>query len=291
MPSPSVAAALPDRRAARAAFDRAATTFGGASVVHDWSRQRLLERLDFLTVAPEIVADLGSATGQGAAALAARFSQARVIAVDTSMAMLRATAAVSDRGYQQLAADAERLPLAADSTDLVLANLLLPWCWPPAVFAEVARVLSPTGLLVFATLGPDTLQEVRNAWSGVDDHIHVHAAFDMHDLGDMVAAAGLGDPVIDTDRVTLTYRDIDDLLHDLRACGSVNTAPGRRKSLTGPARWHTFGERLRAGTQGGRFAITIELIFGHAWGGQAPREEPLDREIAVPVAQVLRRRP
>ncbi len=138
--------------------------------------------------------------------------------------------------------DAERLPLATGSVQLVLANLVLPWCRPQNLFVEAARVLEAGGLLLFATLGPDSLQEVRRAWAAVDDRLHVHAAFDMHDLGDLALAAGLAEPVLDVDRLELTYERPAALVRDLRAWGAVNVAAGRRRELTGPKRWRAFDD-------------------------------------------------
>ena len=69
-------------------------------------------------------------------------------------------------------------------------------------------MLADGGALLFATLGPDSLQEVRAAFGAVDDRIHVHAAFDMHDLGDLALAAGLAEPVLDVDRLEVTYADV-----------------------------------------------------------------------------------
>ena len=75
------------------------------------------------------------------------------------------------------------------------------------------------GAVLFATLGPDSLQEVRAAFAAVDDRIHVHAAFDMHDLGDLALAAGLAEPVLDVDRIEVTYRASAGLVRDLRGMG------------------------------------------------------------------------
>ena len=279
--------ALPGKRASRAAFARAAATFDTACFVHDWARARLLERLPLLRIDPEIVVDLGAATGKGAAALARIYPAARVIALDSSMAML----ATGERGPRRagIAGDAERLPLKTQSVALALANLVLPWCRPQAFFAELARVLAPGGALLFATLGPDTLREVRRAWASVDRGIHVHAAFDMHDLGDSAAAAGLAEPVLDVERIGLRYRAVEDLVRDLRGCGAVNTAAGRPRALTGAKRWRAFAGALRSGPSQ-RFDVTIEVIFGQAWGSGTRAHADPRGEVVVPLTRIGRRK-
>lgn len=289
MSRPSAAFALPEPRSARRAFDRAAGRFAAASVVHDEARRRLLERLDFVRLTPAVVLDLGSATGAASAALAARYPAARVLALDASLAMLEAARRAAPKAVA-IGADAERLPLARGSAQLIFANMVLPWCRPDRVFAEAARVLAEGGLLSFATLGPDTLEQVRRAWASVDAGVHVHASFDLHDLGDLALAAGLAEPVVDVDRLVLTYRDVRSMVEDLRACGAVNVAAGRRRSLTGPRRWAGFERALLAGADEGRFAVTIELVLGQAWGAgrsRAPRAEG-PAEAAVPVSSIGR---
>jgi malonyl-CoA O-methyltransferase len=187
-----------------------------------------------------------------------------------------------------IAGDAERWPLRAQVADLVLANLVLPSCRPDRVFGEAARVLAAGGAFVFATLGPDSLTEVRQAFAAVDDALHVHAAFDLHDLGDLALAAGLSEPVLDVDRLEVTYPDLATLVRDLRATGAINTAPARRKGLTGRRRWQAF-ERALLPARGGRLAVTLELILGIAWGrGEVGRRAP-SGEVAIPVGRIGRR--
>jgi malonyl-CoA O-methyltransferase len=284
--------ALPAPGAARRAFEQAGGHFDAASVVHDEARQRLLERLGFVRLDPSRIVDLGCATGAGAAALAAAYPRARVTAVDASAALLRVARERHGEGaFDWLRADAERLPLADGTAGLVFANMLLPWCRPEVLFAEAARVLEPSGLMLFATLGPDTLEQVRRAWAAVDDTIHVHAFVDMHDIGDLAVRAGLEEPVLAVERLSLSYATVADLVRDLRGCGGINVAAGRRRGLTGPRRWRSFERALAGEARAARFAVTIELILGHAWGSvRKPRAERGAAEYAVPVDRIGRGR-
>jgi malonyl-CoA O-methyltransferase len=292
--SVSLDSALPEAGATRRSFDRA-QSFDRASFVHDETRRRLLERLDLVDLEPRVAVDLGCATGRGAVALAGRYPAARVLAVDSSAGMLRAALATAAAipSITALGGDAERLPLRDHSAQLILANLVLPWCRPPTLFAEAARVLAEGGLLLFATLGPDSLKELRAAWGAVDSALHVHAAFDLQDVGDLALAAGLAEPVLDVDRLEVTYSSVARLVDDLRSCAAVNVAAGRRRGLTGSRRWGAFERALVAGGDGARFAITLELVLGQAWGGgpRAPRRAVSSGEIAVPVTALRRRTP
>jgi malonyl-CoA O-methyltransferase len=225
--------ALPSARAARAAFDRASAKFDEASFVHDHARGILLERIQFLRVAPSRILDLGSGTGRGLADLRERFPAAALVAADFSTKMCeRAAVAARATGASVLAADAENLPFPDASFDLVVANLVLAWCHPERFFGEISRVLTPSGVVLFSSLGPDTLEQVRRAWSRADRAIHVHGFFDMHDIADVAARSGLREPIVDVDRLTLTYGDSAQLHADLRSGGATNVAGGRRRGLT-----------------------------------------------------------
>jgi malonyl-CoA O-methyltransferase len=283
--------ALPDRRAARALFDRASAHFDEASFVHDHARDILLERLQFLRVTPARVLDLGCGTGRGLAALRARFPTAGLVAADSSAEMCaRAFAAAAASEAVVVAADAAELPFADASFELVVANLVMAWCQPEQLFSEIARVLAPSGLVLFSSLGPDTLEQVRRAWSRSDRGIHVHGFFDMHDLADAAARSGLREPIVDCDHLTLSYPDSAKLHADLRAAGATNVAGGRRRSLTGRQRFEAYGQALVAALSDpdGRLQITCELIFGQAFG-RPSRGGSDGLSFAVPVESIGRR--
>lgn len=289
MPAVAALLALPDPRQCRRRFDRAAPSFASASFVHDEARRSLLARLAGFRIAPGTLVDLGAAHGNGAAALAALYPEARVVAIDSSHEMLRRAV---DGNFTRAVGDVGRLPLPAASADLLFANLVLPWTRPEALFAEARRVLRPEGVLVFSTLGPDTLQELRQAWRKADDAIHVHACWDMATLGDLAVRAGLEEPVLDVDRLRISYTELSHAIRDLRACGATNTAAGRRRGLTGRGRWHRFAEALWEERQTGggqRLHLTVELIFGQAFGSRRVGHVAAGGEVAVPLSRLERK--
>jgi malonyl-CoA O-methyltransferase len=175
-------------------------------------------------------------------------------------------------------ADAERLPLAAGSAQLVFSNLLLQWCDPAAVFAETARVLETGGLFLFSTYGPDTLKELRAAFAAVDDAPHVNAFVDMHDLGDALVAAGFADPVMEMEALTVEYADVESIARDLRRGGGQTVLAGRRPGLGGRERWKRMAERYEAHRRAGALPATFEVVYGHAWKA-APRKAADGRAI------------
>lgn len=256
-----------DKRQVRVAFDRAAESYDQAASLQRVVADRLLERLDQIKVVPRTILDAGAGTGYCLPLLRKRYG-CEVIALDIAPGMLRKA---QHRGRwfsraQCLCADIERLPLASATMDLVVSNLTLQWCDTGVAFRELGRILASGGLLLFSTFGPDTLKEVRTAWSGVDDQAHVHDFADMHDLGDDLIRVGLGDPVLDVDRITVRYRATRDIITDLKRLGAHNARKGRFSGLTGKHRFRLFEERLAALAEAdGRIPVTFEVVYGHAW--------------------------
>ena len=136
---------------------------------------------------------------------------------------------------------------------------------PERVMQQWRRALAVDGFLMFSTLGPDTLAGMRALYSGAGWGM-AHAPFtDMHDLGDMLVGAGFADPVMDQERLTLTWATPEALLAELRTLGT-NADPARFGGLRTP-RWRTrlLGAlRERAGSDG-RIALEFELVYGHAF--------------------------
>jgi malonyl-CoA O-methyltransferase len=256
-----------DSRWVRRSFDRAAKTYDGAAVLHKEIRKNLLERLALVTLVPRVVLDAGAGTGHGSRALKRRYPKALVIALDSSGQMLKAAARQQSwlRPFGRVCADAQFLPLADGSVDLIVSNLLLQWCDPEAALAEFRRVLAPDGLLSFSSFGPDTLRELRSAWAEADMHSHVHQFIDMHDLGDALVRNGFAAPVLDVERFTLRYLDVRQIAADLKATGAHNATAGRAQGLTGPHKFAAMEAAYENFRQDGRLPATYEVVFAHAW--------------------------
>lgn len=254
----------------RRRFDRVATTFDDADFVHQVTREGLFARINPVAIDVKQVVDLGCATGSALRPLQKRFRGASVIAVDLSRPMLaRARNRLTwPRKVRAVQGDARALPFADASIDLVFANLLLPWIDDPAtVFREVARVLRKEGLFTFATLGPDSLLELRRAWREIDDAVHVRQFPDMHNIGDALVHSGLRDPVLDVDRLSVSYRNSEALLRDLTATGARNSLRDRPRGLLSRDRFVRFQDALRAASTDDALYLQLELVFGHCWGG------------------------
>ena len=265
-----------DKQSARRTFGRAAESYDAAAVLQHETGQRMLERLDYVKLQPQRILDIGCGTGMATAALLKRYPKAEVLALDFALPMLARTRKRGRwlRRPRCLCGDLDHLPIASQSVDLVYSNAALQWSQDPAgAIAEMHRVLRPDGLLMFSSFGPDTLKELRHAWSQVDGFEHVHGFLDMHHYGDMLMSAGFADPVMDVEHICLTYSHVRDLMRDLKAIGAANAAQGRPRGLTGRARLQALGrayEQFR--DPDGRLPASYEVVYGHAWGAQQRRQ-------------------
>ena len=264
-----------DSRWARRSFDRAADSYDGAAVLHTQIREEHLARLELVSLAPGVVLDAGAGTGHATRSLRKRYPKSTVIALDFSEGMLRRARRQREwlRPFQRVCAAAERLPFKDGSIDLIFSNLLLQWCDPERVFPEMRRVLKPGGLLTFTSFGPDTLRELRGAWAQADDGAHVLPFIDMHDLGDALGRHGFAAPVLDVERITLSYQSVNGVLADLKATGARNALADRARGLTGPRKMLRMRAAYEQFRDQGRLPATYEVVFGHAWvpAGLPPR--------------------
>lgn len=267
---------LVDKRLIRCSFEHAAATYDKAAVLQNEVCARMLSRLDYIRLRPAAILDAGSGTGNALETLFRRCPGARIVALDIALGMLQ-------RGRHRLpwwkqlllrraarvdfaCGDIESLPLAGASVGLVWSNLALQWLNHPAqAFAEVHRVLTPGGLFMFSTFGPDTLKELRQAYQGIDRHTHVNRFIDMHDLGDMLVARGFADPVMDMEYMTLTYREVKELMRDLKAIGAHNMTQGRPQGLSGKTLLAAVTRNYERFRRDDALPATFEIIYGHAW--------------------------
>lgn len=284
-----------DKGAVRTHADRAAASYDNVSVLQQRVADELLERIKLIKIAPKRVLDLGCGTGYSVNQLESLYRGVQLIGIDVASRMLY-TASRKRRwlSAQRFAVgDAEMLPIRDDTLDMVVSNLTLEWCDPDAVFGEIWRVLRPGGLLIFSTFGPDTLRELRAAWLQTDACPHVHDFLDMHDLGDGLIRARFATPVVDVDRITVTYKRVPDVLSDLRQLGVQNASMDRRRALTGRVRFKRFQAAYESQrNQSGLIPTTCEVVYGHAWAPEDKRARPGEPGIAtVPVDQIRRGRP
>lgn len=286
-----------DKRQVRRAFERAAGSYDEAAVVQRRMVDELLERLEMINIAPELVLDVGCGTGYARSQLTRRFPRARYLGSDIAPGMLRrarrgwAGGWRLRRGGHWFCGDVEHLPLADYSLDLVFCSAVLQWCDPETAFSEIHRVLRPEGVLMFSTFGPDTLRELREVWAEVDSDVHVHDFLDMHHLGDALLDAGFKLPVVDVNYLTVTHQNTLSCLKDLKAIGAGNAAGGRSRGLMARGKLKALEQAYDARRNtDGLIETTYEIVYGHAWASELRQSRAADGTVSVPLSQIGRRR-
>lgn len=248
---------------------RVPSIYAKAAVLQREVLKDILMRLQYIQLQPHLLLDVGCATGDSTAMLATHYPDARIIAVDSSPEMIDyAKKEVS--GVEWHSTSYNTLPVLDHSVDLLVANLVMPWCEDvPALLREWRRVLRPEGVAIFATFGPDTLRELH------DLPLAFPHMMDMHTVGDLLVQAGFQHPVLDVDYLSLTFGDLKKMWEELQVTGMI---AGKI-------------DALQPKKTGDRYRLSHEIIFGHAFapGVQAGHVADEKGEVRIPLSQVLRR--
>jgi len=223
-------------------FSEAASTYDQVAALQRQVADSLLARIPDLSF-PSIV-DLGCGTGVVASQLAERDATEAVFGLDIAEGMLNfARQHFPQSNLQWCGADAENLPLQNESVELVFSSLAVQWCADfQQVCNEIMRVLKPGGYCLLATLGPNTLRELRSAWQQVDGYVHVNRFIDAEQVTQAALIAGFDCECWQED-VVMRYQQLRQLTAELKALGAHNVNSGRPKGLTGRQRI----EKLKAG--------------------------------------------
>ena len=267
-----------DRRAVRQHRERAAR-LGTAEFLFEEAAERLTERLDDIRRVFRRVLVLGARRGGMAIALRSRAGVDLLVEMDGAEGFLRRPAP-----GPRVAAEAETLPFATAAFDLVVSPLALHWSNDlPGALLQLRRCLKPDGLLLASVLGGETLSELRRAFleaelaeeGGVSPRVSPMA--DGRDLAGLLQRAGFALPVVDSDRVSVTYSNGLALMAELRAMGETNALRERSRCFTRRATLLRAVEAYRrlAGTSEGRVVASFEIATMTAWAPHESQPKPL----------------
>ena len=284
----------------RAQFDTRAARFASHDAVVREIEGRLIDRLQYIRLAPHRVLDVGCGAGAALSKLSICYPAAHVAGLDLSEAMLRQRATglrerlprwLGGSAPSRLVGEAARLPVADAAVDLVFSNLMVHWHpQPHTLFPEWKRVLRVDGLLLFSCFGPDTLRELRAACHKALPDARPMPFIDMHDFGDMMVASGFANPVMDAEVLTLTYPSPQDLLREVRGLGG-NPRDDRSSALPSGRQARSLLAALGAQRgEDGRIRLTFEVAYGHAWKPQPRPETGTSVSVDALRAELARRR-
>lgn len=264
---------LEERLAVRHAFDGAAASYDAAATVQRAVAGRLLQHAmhDLRRARAGWILDAGCGTGQGMRALQAAGTRP-VIALDFAPGMLRRCPP-----GPAVCADIEALPLPAGSVSLYWSSLAWQWTDPVRAMAEAARVLMPGAALHVATLGPETLCELRDAFAGLDDARHVRDFPDPDRYPHWLEAAGLGSIRVQRERFRAWEPDVLGVLRGLRKVGAHHVGTRSRRGLLGRGSWRALESRYEAWRTEHGLPATYDAIFLSAVRQPDPSPYPDER--------------
>jgi malonyl-CoA O-methyltransferase len=244
----------------RKTFNKASAQYNDNAFLQNEIASRLAEKLDVISIEPKTIVDLGSGTGFLSKKTAKIFPNSNLICVDFAQQSL-----LTNPQKFKVCANAYELPFTSNSVDFIVSNLMMQWCTDLTMLLdECYRILKPEGLFLFTTFGPDTLKELKRSWSVVDNHAHVNDFTDMHDIGDQMLQSGFQNPIMEMEKLTLTYNKVVDLMYDLKAIGAQNVQ-NRSKSLTGKTKFNQMIKMYENYRENDKLPATYEVIYGHAW--------------------------
>lgn len=258
-----------DKQLIAESFSKAAEQYEQFAFLQKEVASRTFERLSYMKVKPNAILDAGCGTGLCSRELRSLFSKSKISAIDIAPGMIE-LANNKQKLFRKIdyqVADIDDLPYDNNSFDMIFSNLTIQWVPDlTKTFLELNRVLKPGGLLIFSTLGPDTLFELKESWESVDAGKHVNQFIDMHIVGDQVFNSGFENTVMDRDIITLTYQTIKGLMNDLKAIGAHNLNGDRSKGMLGKNKFKQLEQAYEMfRNQDKVLPATYEVIYGHAW--------------------------
>lgn len=256
-----------DKPRIRRSFTAASTTYDQAAALQRRSALDLMQQAENIGIRGAVL-DLGCGTGNlTELLLSGKCQPESVIALDVATSMLEAARSKlkqrldSGPAPHYVCADAERLPIADESLDGVYSNLALQWCDPlELVLADLKRILKPGSPLIFSTFGPQTLQELKSAWSVVDDLPHVNAFHSEQDLMGFLLSAGFHSCRIQQTLLAPRYASVVDLMRELKQIGAHNAHLARPKCLTGKSRMQAMYRAYERHRSEGSIPATFEIL-------------------------------
>jgi len=252
-----------------------ARALGAETFLIDRIASELGERLAVVRRQFERAVDLGTPTDAVRRALAESGKVATIVS---------ATPAAARGDSLHVAADEEALPFADGSLDLVVSALALQFVNDlPGTLIQIRRALKPDGLLLAALLGGDSLTELREAFAQAETEVEggvsprVAPFADVRELGALLQRAGLALPVVDSDRLTVRYNSVLDLMRDLRRMGATNVLSERRRTPLKRATLYRLAEiyARRFSDGDGRLRATFEIAWLSGWAPHESQQKPL----------------
>lgn len=246
----------------------------GAPWLHEEVARRMAERLQWIAKPPASWVHWAPVQGgmQGHGRVEAVFPNSECFVQDALVEFAQAAIKSVAKPWWSPArwrAGSLRADVPASGVGMVWANMALHMeADPMALLQRWLALLQVDGFLMFSCLGPDTLRELRALYAAHGWGDPSHAFTDMHDWGDMLVQAGFAEPVMDMERISLSFDTPQRALQELRGLGR-NLHAGRPAGLRTRA-WllslqGAMASELADANDAGRITLTFEVVYGHAF--------------------------
>jgi NADH dehydrogenase [ubiquinone] 1 alpha subcomplex assembly factor 5 len=206
------------------------------------------------------------------------FNDKFMVSQDLSKKMAAQTTSIA------VQADEELLPYKQESLDLIQSPLCLHWVNDlPGSLIQIRNCLKPDGLFLAAFLGGETLTELRQAFLKTEMNIlggvrpHVSPFIGVKEAGALMQRAGFTIPVINIERITVTYSDAFALMKELKAMGESNALIKRYKGLTSPKIMLEMARNYHEmfANDKGRIPATFDIVYVQGWAPHDSQQKPL----------------
>jgi malonyl-CoA O-methyltransferase len=243
-------------------FSAAAVSYDSVAELQRKVGIALLNSVEDFIGENKVVLDLGCGTGYFSSSLTDLASNPTYIGVDLAEGMVSYAKNLTPDEHYWVAGDAENLPVASHSVDLIFSSLAIQWCSDlDRVFAEFVRVLRPGGQCVFATLGPDTLKELRASWARVDQHKHINNFLPVSELEQVAERFPAIQVVIRQETFIMHYESANELLRELKVLGAHNVNKSRSRGLTSRARLRGMYAAYEEWREAGKLPASYDVLF------------------------------
>ncbi|WP_339723206.1 methyltransferase domain-containing protein [uncultured Paraglaciecola sp.] len=199
-------------------FSRAANTYNSAA---DVQLDIAFDALAYLPSHYQNGLDIGCGTGRISQQLSTRCD--RLIAMDLAFGMLayaQKNNVVADPSICWLQGDADCLPLADDSVDMLFSSMALQWADnQQKVMAEITRVLAAGSNAILAIMCDGSFKQLNDTWLNIDNHRHVNNFATAQSWCDAARSQGLQVNMQEKRYVTW-HQDIRKLLSSIKSIGA-----------------------------------------------------------------------
>lgn len=255
-----------DRNKVRTAFHRQASDYDSHAIVQARVVARMSALLQEEAQSPSSILDIGAGTGNLLAELRRLYPKSTAVGADLALGMCRAASKKLHGKVQLINADAERLPFAAGSFDLVVSTSTYQWLSTlDHAFADVKRVLRRGGLFCFALFGERTLFELRESYRKVLDGAHdrTHNFFSRAEALAALQRAGFADPRVTSEMEVELHPDVPELLRSLKRIGAANASSDHSKGLSQRRMMLNMMEVYRQSYErDGEIPASYEVLYG-----------------------------